>query len=117
MTTPSSARTLPFRFLRRAVQPYALAVSLATSVSVWSVATDRAVGALLDGLPGAVIAAYCRNLTFPSDGGSRWYLPAKNELELLYRNLKPTTEPHYSATGACNNARRKKSHQRAKSAA
>jgi hypothetical protein len=45
-------------------------------------------------------ATYCRELAFPQDGGSRWYLPAKNELELLYRNLKPTTEPHYNASGA-----------------
>ena len=45
-------------------------------------------------------AAYCRELAFPQDGGSRWYLPAKNELELLYRNLKPTTDPHYNASGA-----------------
>ena len=44
-------------------------------------------------------ATYCRELAFPQDGGSRWYLPAKNELELLYRNLKPTTEPHYNASG------------------
>jgi hypothetical protein len=27
----------------------------------------------------------------PNDGGSDWYLPAMDELELLYRNLKPTT--------------------------
>jgi hypothetical protein len=45
-------------------------------------------------------ATYCRELAFPQDGGSRWYLPAKNELELLYRNLKPTTEPHFNASGA-----------------
>ena len=45
-------------------------------------------------------ATYCRELAFPQDGGSRWYLPAKNELELLYRNLKPTTDPHYNASGA-----------------
>jgi hypothetical protein len=51
-------RTLPWRVLHRTVKPYALAVSLATSVSVWSVSTDRAVGELLDGLPGAIIAAY-----------------------------------------------------------
>ncbi len=54
----TDGRTLPWRVVGRAVKPYAFAVSLATSVSVWSVATDRAVGALLDGLPGAVIAAY-----------------------------------------------------------
>lgn len=51
-------RTLPWRVLHRTVRPYALAVALATSVSVWSVSTDRAVGQLLDGWPGAVIAAY-----------------------------------------------------------
>jgi hypothetical protein len=54
----ADGRTLPWRVVGRAVRPYALAVSLATTVSVWSVATDRAVGLLLDGLPGAVIAAY-----------------------------------------------------------
>lgn len=54
----TDGRTLPWRVVGRAVKPYAFAVSLATSVSVWSVATDRAVGELLDGLPGAVIAAY-----------------------------------------------------------
>lgn len=53
----NDGRTLPWRVLGRAVRPYALAVSLATTVSVWSVATNRAVGELLDGLPGAVIAA------------------------------------------------------------
>lgn len=37
-------------------------------------------------------AFYCSGLTYPSDGGSQWYLPAMDELELLYRNLKPTSE-------------------------
>ena len=27
----------------------------------------------------------------PSDGGSNWYIPAMDELELMYRNLKPNT--------------------------
>lgn len=58
MSARTDGRTLPWRVLNRAVRPYALAVSLATSVSVWSVSTDRAVGELLDGLPGAIIAAY-----------------------------------------------------------
>ena len=44
-------------------------------------------------------ATYCRGLAFPADGGSRCYLPAKHELEVLYRNFKPTTEPHYNASG------------------
>lgn len=51
-----NGRTLPWRLFNRAVRPYSLAVSLATTVSVWSVTTDRAVGVLLDGLPGAVIS-------------------------------------------------------------
>ena len=54
---PGDGRTLPWLMFGRAVRPYAFAVSLATTVSVWSVSTDRAVGQLLDGLPGAVIAA------------------------------------------------------------
>jgi hypothetical protein len=40
-------------------------------------------------------ATYCYGLTFPGDGYSRWYLPAMDELELLYRNLKPTTDTNY----------------------
>jgi hypothetical protein len=34
-------------------------------------------------------AAFCDGLTI--GGFSDWYLPARDELELLYRNLKPTT--------------------------
>lgn len=34
---------------------------------------------------------YCDGLTFPDDGGSKWYLPALDELEMAYRALKPTT--------------------------
>jgi hypothetical protein len=34
---------------------------------------------------------YCNGLTFPDDGGSRWYLPAIDELEMAYRVFKPTT--------------------------
>lgn len=41
-------------------------------------------------------AAYAWNLSFPSDGGSRWYLPALDELELIYRMLKPTTTDNYT---------------------
>ena len=32
----------------------------------------------------------------PSDGGSDWYLPAMDELELIYRNLKPVTADNYT---------------------
>lgn len=34
---------------------------------------------------------YCIQLPFPADDGSEWYLPALDELELIYRNLKPST--------------------------
>lgn len=36
-------------------------------------------------------AKYCYDLTYPADAASRWYLPALDELELLYRNFKPGT--------------------------
>lgn len=40
-------------------------------------------------------ANYCNGLSYPGDGGSQWYLPAMDELELLYRNLKPDTGANY----------------------
>lgn len=39
---------------------------------------------------------FCNNLTI--NGYSDWYMPATNELELIYRNFKPTT--HDNATGS-----------------
>ena len=44
-------------------------------------------------LPDTVFSAfnYCNNLEFPDDGGSKWYLPALDELTEAYWNLKPTT--------------------------
>lgn len=41
---------------------------------------------------------YCEGLSFPSDGGSKWYLPALDELELCYRNFKPTTGANFDGT-------------------
>jgi len=40
-------------------------------------------------------ATYAWGLTFPTDDGSRWYLPAMDELELLWRNLKPIVVDNY----------------------
>lgn len=40
-------------------------------------------------------AKHCTELSYPSDGGSHWYLPALDEAELLYRNLKPLTTANY----------------------
>lgn len=38
-------------------------------------------------------AQYCLGLPYDvNDGGSPWYLPALDELELCYRKLKPTTD-------------------------
>ena len=40
-------------------------------------------------------ARYCKNLVV--DGIVDWYLPSKNELELCYRNLKPTCYIDYKS--------------------
>ncbi len=48
---------LPWRLFGRLIRPYALAVSLATLVIVWSIATEAAVGQLLNGPPGRIVAA------------------------------------------------------------
>jgi hypothetical protein len=39
-------------------------------------------------------AHYCNNLSI--GGYSDWYLPARGELELIYRNLKPVTNNNYT---------------------
>lgn len=38
-------------------------------------------------------ANYCANLNI--DGFDDWYLPARDELELVYRNFKPTTDNNF----------------------
>lgn len=43
-------------------------------------------------------ADYCAALAYPSDGASGWYLPAMDELELIFRGFKPTTESNYAPT-------------------
>jgi hypothetical protein len=37
-------------------------------------------------------------------GFTDWYIPAKNELEIIYRNLKPTTTSNQTVSGANSNA-------------
>ena len=38
-------------------------------------------------------ANFCKNLTI--GGYSDWYLPSRDELEILYRSFKPTTQANY----------------------
>lgn len=48
-------------------------------------------------------AQFCKNLTI--GGFNDWYLPSVNELEIAYRNLKPsTTQNNTNASGAPNGA-------------
>ena len=47
-------------------------------------------------------AHFCNNLTI--GGFSDWYMPAKNELEVCYYNLKPTTSLNDTASGTNTNA-------------
>jgi len=47
-------------------------------------------------------ATFCEGLTI--GGYSDWYLPAKNELEVLYYFLKPTTDANQTSSGSNANA-------------
>lgn len=47
-------------------------------------------------------AQFCKGLTI--GGFSDWYMPARNELEVCYYNLKPTTDSNNSAWGINANA-------------
>jgi hypothetical protein len=47
-------------------------------------------------------AQFCEGLTI--GGFSDWYMPAKNELEVCYYNLKPTTTSNATSSGTNTNA-------------
>jgi hypothetical protein len=47
-------------------------------------------------------AHFCNDLTI--GGFSDWYMPAKNELEVCYFNLKPTTTSNNTSSGTNTNA-------------
>jgi hypothetical protein len=47
-------------------------------------------------------AHFCNDLTI--GGFSDWYMPAQNELEVCYYNLKPTTEANNTSSGRNTNA-------------
>lgn len=66
-----------------------------------SVINGPANSAYLAGL-GSDAAIFCENLTL--SGYTDWYLPAQNELEVMYFFLKPTTTANYSSSGSNANA-------------
>lgn len=47
-------------------------------------------------------AHFCNDLVI--GGFSDWYMPARNELEVCYYNLKPTTESNNTSSGTNTNA-------------
>ena len=47
-------------------------------------------------------ANFCNNLNI--NGYDDWYLPSKDELEILYRYLKPTTDGNHTSSGANTSA-------------
>jgi hypothetical protein len=47
-------------------------------------------------------AHFCKNLTI--GGFTDWYMPAKNELEVCYYNLKPSTDNNQTGSGINPNA-------------
>jgi hypothetical protein len=47
-------------------------------------------------------AHFCNNLVI--GGFSDWYMPSKNELEICYYNLKPTTTSNNTSSGTNTNA-------------
>lgn len=47
-------------------------------------------------------AQFCEGLTI--GGFSDWYMPAKNELEVCYYNLKPSTQSNSTSSGTNTNA-------------
>jgi hypothetical protein len=62
-------------------------------------------------IDGNINSANMNNATHPaaqfceavSAGGfTDWYMPAKNELEVCYYNLKPTTQDNYTISGGTN---------------
>ena len=74
-----------------------------TTTGITSVINGPTNSASLAALGAAYQAAvFCEGLTI--GGYSDWYLPAKNELEVLYYFLKPTTSVNSTSSGSNANA-------------
>lgn len=74
-----------------------------TITGVFSEINGPTNSAYLAGLGASYQAAkFCEDLTIGAY--SDWYLPSKNELEVLYYNLKPTTDVNNTSSGANANA-------------
>jgi hypothetical protein len=77
------------------------------TTGVTSVINGPANTATLNALGSSYQAAqHCASLNAGSglNGYTDWYLPAKNELEVLFYNLKPTTNANTTSVGANANA-------------
>jgi hypothetical protein len=74
-----------------------------TTTGITSVIDGPTNSASLAALGAAYPAAtFCEGVTI--GGYSDWYLPAKNELEVLYYFLKPTTDANNTSSGSNANA-------------
>jgi len=87
-------------------------VASGQSIKQWMTSNDVSFGAssVIDGPTNSAnmnsatfpAAQFCEGLTI--GGFSDWYMPAKNELEVCYYNLKPTTTSNNTGSGTNTNA-------------
>lgn len=94
---------------RFAVIVAGLSLEVASKTYFWqTTASPAQSGTLWNGLGATAAMAtnahyaaayYCAGLTYnTTDGASSWYLPALDELELVWRNLKPITDNNYTTS-------------------
>lgn len=87
-------------------------ISSAQSTLQWKTSNtyDAGVDSVIDGPGNSNVlndsahpaVQFCKGLSV--GGYSDWYMPAQNELEICYYNLKPTTTSNNTSTGANTNA-------------